>query len=42
MMLGGNSGITVVGEATNGEEALTLVPASGAERRAHGHPYAGA
>lgn len=31
MMLGGNSGITVVGEATNGEEALTLVPASGAE-----------
>lgn len=31
MMLGGNSGITVVGEATNGEEALTLVPSSGAE-----------
>jgi len=31
MMLGGNSGITVVGEAANGEEALTLVPASGAE-----------
>lgn len=31
MMLGGNSGITVVGEATNGEEALTVVPASGAE-----------
>lgn len=26
MMLGGNSGITVVGEAANGEEALTLVP----------------
>ncbi|KGN29537.1 LuxR family transcriptional regulator [Knoellia flava TL1] len=31
MMLGGNSGITVVAEATNGEEALTLVPSSGAE-----------
>lgn len=31
MMLGGNSGITVVGEATNGEEALTLVPESGAD-----------
>lgn len=31
MMLGGDSGITVVGEATNGEEALTLVPESGAE-----------
>ncbi|EAQ00426.1 regulatory protein, LuxR:Response regulator receiver [Janibacter sp. HTCC2649] len=31
MMLGGNSGITVVGEATNGEEALALVPESGAE-----------
>ncbi len=31
MMLGGNSGITVVGEAANGEEALTLVPESGAE-----------
>lgn len=30
MMLGGNSGITVVGEATNGEEALTVVPESGA------------
>ncbi|CAN7199006.1 response regulator [Knoellia sp. LjRoot47] len=31
MMLGGNSGITVVGEASNGEEALTLVPSSRAE-----------
>jgi DNA-binding NarL/FixJ family response regulator len=31
MMLGGDSGITVVGEATNGEEALTVVPSSGAE-----------
>ena len=31
MMLGGDSGIEVVGEATNGEEALTLVPTSGAE-----------
>lgn len=31
MMLGGNSGIHVVGEATNGEEALTVVPASGAD-----------
>lgn len=31
MMLGGNSGITVVAEATNGEEALTVVPSSGAE-----------
>lgn len=31
MMLGGNSGITVVGEATNGEEALSVVPESGAE-----------
>ena len=31
MMLGGNSGIDVVGEAANGEESLTLVPASGAE-----------
>ncbi|MEO6021016.1 MAG: response regulator transcription factor [Knoellia sp.] len=30
MMLGGNSGISVVGEASNGEEALTLVPTSGA------------
>lgn len=31
MMLGGGaSGITVVGEATNGEEALTVVPESGA------------
>lgn len=30
MMLGGNSGITVVGEASDGEEALTLVPDSGA------------
>ncbi|MFC7490011.1 MULTISPECIES: response regulator transcription factor [unclassified Knoellia] len=31
MMLGGNSGISVVGEATNGEDALTVVPASGAD-----------
>ena len=31
MMLGGNSGITVVGEASNGEEALAVVPESGAE-----------
>ncbi|MEO7268877.1 MAG: response regulator transcription factor [Knoellia sp.] len=31
MMLGGDSGITVVGEAANGEEAITLVPESGAE-----------
>lgn len=31
MMLGGNSGISVVGEATNGEEALTVVPESGAD-----------
>ncbi|WP_353952639.1 response regulator transcription factor [Knoellia sp. S7-12] len=31
MMLGGNSGITVVVEATNGEEALTVVPESGAD-----------
>lgn len=30
MMLGGNSGITVVGEASDGEEALTLVSDSGA------------
>ncbi|MFC7487279.1 response regulator [Knoellia sp. CPCC 206453] len=31
MMLGGDSGITVVGEAASGEEALALVPESGAE-----------
>ncbi|KGN38120.1 response regulator [Knoellia subterranea] len=31
MMLGGDSGITVVGEAVNGEEALTVVPESGAD-----------
>lgn len=31
MMLGGNSGITVVGEASNGEEALAVVPESGAD-----------
>ena len=31
MMLGGDSGIEVVGEAANGEEALTVVPRSGAE-----------
>lgn len=31
MMLGGNSGITVVAEASNGEEALAVVPESGAE-----------
>ena len=31
MMLGGSSGITVVGEATDGEEALTFVPSSGAD-----------
>ncbi|KGN32074.1 LuxR family transcriptional regulator [Knoellia sinensis KCTC 19936] len=31
MMLGGNSGITVVGEAVNGVEALTVVPQSGAD-----------
>lgn len=31
MMLGGDSGITVVGEATNGEEALTVVPESRAD-----------
>lgn len=30
MLGGGTSGITVVGEATNGEEALTVVPESGA------------
>lgn len=31
MMLGGDSGIEVVGEAANGEESLTVVPRSGAE-----------
>ena len=31
MMLGGNSGIAVVGEASNGEEALAVVPESGAD-----------
>ncbi|WP_231263340.1 response regulator transcription factor [Nocardioides alpinus] len=31
MMLGGSSGITVVAEAGDGEEALTVVPASGAD-----------
>lgn len=31
MMLGGNSGIDVVGEASDGEEALSVVPASGAD-----------
>jgi DNA-binding NarL/FixJ family response regulator len=31
MMLGGDSGITVVAEASDGEEALRAVPASGAE-----------
>ena len=41
MMLGGNSGISVVGEASNGEEALRVVPAS-ARSGAHGHPDAGA
>ncbi len=31
MMLGGDSGITVVAEASDGEEALRAVPASGAD-----------
>ena len=31
MMLGGDSGITVVAEAGDGEQALTAVPASGAD-----------
>jgi len=31
MMLGGSSGISVVAEAENGEEALRVVPASGAD-----------
>ena len=31
MMLGGDSGITVVAEAGDGEEALSVVPASGAD-----------
>ena len=31
MMLGGSSGITVVAEAGDGEEALSVVPASGAD-----------
>ena len=31
MMLGGDSGIEVVGEAVDGQDALTLVPASGAD-----------
>lgn len=31
MMLGGGSGITVVAEAVDGEEALRVVPASGAD-----------